>query len=156
MVVFYVMNILVIGNGFDIAHELDTSYKKFADFCECISVFFKSWDTSKNLYLNEEDRNELTKVMKEKGIKDEIISNLITFMNSNENSNENKICLIEKCKSNYWLKYIFANRDVIGDRWCDLEYVMQKQVEALAFCEKNPEFNRNDIKYFETKMIFNM
>ena len=30
------MNILVIGNGFDLAHQLPTSYSDFLSFCENI------------------------------------------------------------------------------------------------------------------------
>ena len=32
------MDILVIGNGFDLAHNLKTSYKNFLDFCNEISM----------------------------------------------------------------------------------------------------------------------
>lgn len=35
-------NILIIGNGFDLAHDLNTSYKDFVKFCECIKIFFES------------------------------------------------------------------------------------------------------------------
>lgn len=28
------MNILLIGNGFDLAHKLPTTYKDFLEFCE--------------------------------------------------------------------------------------------------------------------------
>ena len=33
------MNILVIGNGFDLAHNLPTSYKDFLGFITYINVF---------------------------------------------------------------------------------------------------------------------
>ena len=37
------MNILVIGNGFDLAHELPTKYTDFLKFCtELIPLIFNS------------------------------------------------------------------------------------------------------------------
>ena len=34
------MNILLIGNGFDLAHGLPTQYKNFLDFCIKAKVIF--------------------------------------------------------------------------------------------------------------------
>lgn len=34
------MNILVIGNGFDLAHGLPTKYRDFLDFCKIIMAIF--------------------------------------------------------------------------------------------------------------------
>lgn len=39
------MNILVIGNGFDLAHGLPT---KYTDFLEWIIGEYKYWEVSKN------------------------------------------------------------------------------------------------------------
>ena len=35
------MNILVLGNGFDLAHGLPTSYKDFLTFCKKIEALYK-------------------------------------------------------------------------------------------------------------------
>ena len=34
------MNILIIGNGFDLAHELETSYSNILDFFEIVQSSF--------------------------------------------------------------------------------------------------------------------
>ncbi len=34
------MNILLIGNGFDLAHELPTKYENFLDFCERVNRIY--------------------------------------------------------------------------------------------------------------------
>lgn len=36
------MNILVIGNGFDLAHKLPTSYKDFLGFITYVNSFYNS------------------------------------------------------------------------------------------------------------------
>lgn len=36
------MNILVIGNGFDTAHDLPTKYGEFLDFVKCVEKILLS------------------------------------------------------------------------------------------------------------------
>ena len=35
------MNILVIGNGFDLAHKFKTSYGNYLDYIDVFSLFFR-------------------------------------------------------------------------------------------------------------------
>ena len=50
------MNILLIGNGFDLAHGLPTLYKNFLDFCIKAKVIFTIIDgRGSNLYYDEYD-----------------------------------------------------------------------------------------------------
>ena len=60
------MNILVIGNGFDLAHELPTKYTDFLDFCKIIrSIYtaemyadiYRCWD-----YLSFKEREKKLKI----------------------------------------------------------------------------------------------
>lgn len=46
------MNILVIGNGFDLAHGLPTKYTDFLEFCKMVSKIYE--DEKINLHLFEE------------------------------------------------------------------------------------------------------
>ena len=34
-------SILILGNGFDLAHNLPTKYSNFLDFCKIVDKFFK-------------------------------------------------------------------------------------------------------------------
>ena len=42
------MNILLIGNGFDLAHKLQTQYSHFLDFISSRKTFVKSPDYEKD------------------------------------------------------------------------------------------------------------
>ena len=39
------MKILLIGNGFDLEHNLPTSYKSFLEFCKRIELIYSCVDT---------------------------------------------------------------------------------------------------------------
>ena len=46
------MNILIIGNGFDLAHGLPTRYDNFLDFCEIVRrIYTYSGDASRKDYI---------------------------------------------------------------------------------------------------------
>lgn len=45
------MNILVIGNGFDLAHDLPTSYSDVLNFLQAINITSK-WRGEKNEFIN--------------------------------------------------------------------------------------------------------
>lgn len=48
------MKILLIGNGFDLAHNLPTSYKKFLEFCErTVRIFNYANTATKDEYKRE-------------------------------------------------------------------------------------------------------
>lgn len=48
-----IMNILIIGNGFDLAHGLPTKYGNFLDFCEkARRIYTLREDVSLNDYKN--------------------------------------------------------------------------------------------------------
>lgn len=50
-----VMNILVIGNGFDLAHGLPTKYTDFLFFCNAVKSIIKNNDIEDQIPKNEED-----------------------------------------------------------------------------------------------------
>jgi hypothetical protein len=59
------MNILVIGNGFDVAHGLPTSYSDFLYFTE----FFTEYNNTQDITEKETRKKQFEKVSKEKYIK---------------------------------------------------------------------------------------
>lgn len=44
------MEILLIGNGFDLAHGLPTKYRDFLDFCQGIEILFSEDFASRKDY----------------------------------------------------------------------------------------------------------
>ena len=46
-------NILVIGNGFDIAHGFNTRYEDFINFCKTIATVYQGFKDNQFIYQNE-------------------------------------------------------------------------------------------------------
>lgn len=133
------MNILVIGNGFDLAHGLPTKYTDFLDFCKMIDHIYK-WGTSDvNLFkimcldrsnLNEEIKQQLLKVFASRKVQreydenDEIIYIITTdYLKSDE--------LYALIKDNIWIEY-FLQCDMHGDEnWIDFESEISELIQSL-------------------------
>jgi hypothetical protein len=72
------MNILVIGNGFDLAHGLPTSYK---DFLEVMEQARKEYQTNSKKSIDREERfDEMTKLSKECFTLDDVINEKNNFL----------------------------------------------------------------------------
>ena len=108
------MNILVIGNGFDLAHELPTKYGDFLEMIQC----FKSITNEPN-------------IMRSGGL-DNIEKPIYAFLDrfifeENTLSAEfNK--LIE---DNFWIEYFLENPMYRRENWIDFESEISKVVEQL-------------------------
>lgn len=156
-------SVLIVGNGFDIAHGLKTGYKDFVTFCECIKDFMesrtyyeiKSGDILDNCITG---FDILKKKMDLSKIPASISRKFINYIKDNSDRKIKKEFLMG-CINNYWLNHIYANKSILGERWCDLEYLIGAQVEALAFCANKPEsledssiaYNKN---YENIKIIY--
>lgn len=133
-------NVLIIGNGFDLAHGLNTSYKDFLVFCNCIKLFSNTHDCETDiLECFQRDFQEMKYIMKEAKLAASVSNKLKTYLKTKEIEDEQKQIFLKKCCDNYWLAYVDENKEKIKERWCDLEYLIGKQVEALSFVANNPE-----------------
>ena len=108
------MNILVIGNGFDLAHGLPT---KYGDFLRFIKIFFK--------YRNLEEKLRIPKNKREKYIK-----NLLK-----EETKHRLVCELGDLKYNGWVKH-FTNVQ-IKDGWIDFENEISKVIQTLDDAQKS-------------------
>ena len=122
------MNILVIGNGFDLAHALPTKYMHFLEFAktfiECYQkekiIDWACWDVSNeiNKYLKKmfsalyEDENGQTKSEKE------ITRKLIE---------EIKNCI----DNNFWLEYFGQCKMYLKENWIDFESEISNVIQSL-------------------------
>ncbi len=115
------MNILVIGNGFDLAHGLPT---KYTDFLEWIIAEYKYWETSKRR------GDELSNKVKKLPIR--------LYLSPDKQSKikidtaiEKQIELWECIDNNLWFDY-FLQCDMHGDEnWIDFESEIKNVVKKL-------------------------
>ena len=134
------MNILIIGNGFDLAHGLPTRYDDFLDFCErARRIYTFREDASLNEYksdnidnweMNDDIRNALleafTKRDCQKNFNDDNTYNL-NVTTSNEFLNE----LYTHIDENAWLEYFLKYRSSIGGNWIDFETEISKVIQKI-------------------------
>ena len=110
------MNILILGNGFDLAHGLPTTYKDFLDFTDVFEDFTKK--NSINYY-------------PPKG-KEMFLPYLTTLVNKNMPIYNELRVLIQ---DNVWLKHfnaVYESRKRDGkDGWIDFESEISKVIQAL-------------------------
>lgn len=132
------MNILVIGNGFDLAHRLPTTYK---DFLEFASVF-REYDSVKGKFLlkfSDSYRGGIEEILKEFG------KNL---------DNERKEELVKELRNlvryNKWLNYFWKiNR---YGNWIDFEMEMSRIIQSLDKVRKDRNNKiKNDIKPYNIR-----
>jgi len=108
------MNILVIGNGFDLAHKLPTRYNDFLGFVE---RFLNIINTPQILQQGELKNTEKN-VYK-------YIDHLIF--------NEQQLCkeLEQLVKDNIWIEYFLQNPMYQKENWIDFENEISKVIQSL-------------------------
>lgn len=124
------MNILLIGNGFDLAHHLPTTYKDFLNFLERIHP--------KNAVHHKQLNNSI----------EELINNAI-----------NK-AVLERMRNlyinNLWYHY-FLQRNNISPNWCDfeneIEYITNELQEVKNLLVKNRRKSSGNIPFTERVFI---
>lgn len=127
------MNILVIGNGFDIAHGLKTSYRDFLRFVEEFREYHKAKSNQAEIGRNDgEDMSYLkwlVQVFKEAD-KNEIYKEFVAEFH----------ILV---KDNLWLKHF--NEVQIADGWVDFEKEISRIIRTIdtSVNEKNVPIDKN-------------
>lgn len=94
------MKILLIGNGFDLAHKLKTGYIDFLDFANWIDIVKRKGIDS----ASSKNKNEYHDIYDRGLCSDEVIEEL-------------EVCLCDNC----WIKYFVRRKDEIGEGWIDFE-----------------------------------
>ncbi len=134
------MNILIIGNGFDLAHGLPTKYGDFLDFCETVRrIYTYSGDLSKKDYIhrnindweiNDDIKNLLLEDFDKRDCKqnfnDDCTYDLKVTI-SNKILNE----FYTHIDKNTWLEYFLQCRSSIGGNWIDFEKEISKVIQVL-------------------------
>lgn len=125
------MNILVLGNGFDLAHGLPTSYINFLEFCEKVIPIYNGINKSHISYNNN--------VLSDWKINNEIKDFLEDAYKSRKK--ENNIIytkypkldeLYSLIKNNIWF-YYFKESDKHGkENWIDFENEISKVIKSIT------------------------
>lgn len=132
------MEILLIGNGFDLEHDLPTSYKNFLDFCMMVKHIYTLDINEKNYkkkYLDKWDMNNSIKARLFESFqnrKREMIPSEVGRYIT-KTTVEDKILteLYSYIEHNTWLEYFYTCSSNMGDNWIDLESEIARVIKAL-------------------------
>lgn len=115
------MNILLVGNGFDLAHELPTKYTHFLKFLKATQDIF---DPLKRIC------NELTDISK-LGLHPALEKYLLSMASSADNPLLNE--LIEISHNNLWVDYFLPSiGSALGkETWIDFETLISNIIQLL-------------------------
>lgn len=134
------MNILLIGNGFDLAHGLPTKYRDFLEFCERAKrIYTFQKDASLNDYksknidnwdINDYIKNALLEAFEKRNCK------IIPTGNNTERvevktPNKSLDELYGHIKQNAWLEYFLKCQSFVGENWIDFESEISKVIQSL-------------------------
>ena len=127
------MNILVIGNGFDLAHGLPTRYTDFLEFCKRVMAIFNVAKTLngkefKHQYLdNWETKDEIKQHIK--------FSQYCIGVQNNESqylSENSYFCeLKETILNNIWIEYFLQCNMYHKENWIDFENEIMEVIESI-------------------------
>nr|DAU32939.1 MAG TPA: abortive infection protein [Caudoviricetes sp.] len=118
------MNILVIGNGFDLAHGLPTKYGDFLDSVEAVKLFNNGYN--KFLENLKNDKKELYK-------------KVLPLENDNRLKEGYVEDLNKYIENNFWIEHfleIRASKREIGENWIDFETEIGDVLKKLEFNSK--------------------
>lgn len=134
------MNILVIGNGFDLAHGLPTKYGDFLDFCERARKIYTfrentslsdyksknidNWkmnDYIKTALLDAFDKRDCKKDYNDDGTFNWKVKVPNKYLNE----------LYSYIDQNAWLEYFLNRKFSLGENWIDFESEISEVIQAL-------------------------
>ncbi|EHL19799.1 hypothetical protein HMPREF9628_01315 [Peptoanaerobacter stomatis] len=138
------MNILVIGNGFDLAHGLPTKYGDFLDFIAILG--FKSIQNGitnftlcerEKLVSNDESNTKKMEIIINQLNNIDIVKEPIKcILGFKEKAIENHDRSNTISYNNFWIEYFLKRRNKIGENWIDFE-------QEIADVLKKLEYNNN-------------
>lgn len=109
------MQTLIIGNGFDIDHNLPTKYKDFLGFIEEIN------------YVKEIGKNKIEKIY----LADTDLKRYIKDVFLLPDKNNIKCEILSLIDENMWIKYFLGVKEAFGDNWIDFEAEISQVVQEL-------------------------
>lgn len=141
--------ILLIGNGFDLAHGLPTSYSYFLDFCDKVSRIFT--------YLMYVDQKVYEKsALNTWDVDDSIKAKLLEwYKKRNENPDKLAVEIYNNIKENIWIHYFLNIRYSLGKNWIDFESEISNVIQAFECIRDNIE-RRERIQQSERSKVIKL
>lgn len=140
------MKILVIGNGFDLAHELPTKYMDFLKFIYKIKII-NTWHGDLNSYKRvqfdeDKDTNKLSEFVK---------SYIVSAFAKRDNPDAILQELISLSANNFWIEYFSDKKNYKFDGWIDFESEISQVIQYLD------EYNKTQLSgtFIETQDVRN-
>lgn len=135
------MEILLIGNGFDLAHKLPTQYKDFLDFCERVSRIYKyvpgkSTLEYQNINLDTWDMNTTIKGILRNAYDNRKFETKTAIVRTSNKSLDELYVLIN---NNFWLGYFLSCTSYKGENWIDFEAEISRVIRILDDVRKMTE-----------------
>lgn len=130
------MNILVIGNGFDLAHGLPTKYPHFLEFCKRVFPIYENEegrgiDLYQQEFLLEWDFNkEIKEALKNAYISRKKIAvegNIAQIQTDYPRLDE----MYSLIKDNHWIEYFLQYNMYQKENWIDFERVISDVIQSL-------------------------
>lgn len=125
--------ILLIGNGFDLAHGLPTSYSCFLDFCDKVEKIFTHQQIMNDM---EYKRKCLDDWNIDNSIKDKLLE---WYKKSPTNQDELLIELNDNIRDNIWINYFLKKRKQLGQNWIDFESEISTVIQAFECVREHVE-----------------
>lgn len=117
------MNILIIGNGFDLAHKLPTKYTDFLDFLGNVRVLKE---------IHPEERKRLIRKI-DKDMKQYLFTDENNF-NINSKRSEYIDEIYQLSKDNIWINWLYqrrADNEILGEYWVDFETEISGVIQSI-------------------------
>lgn len=140
------MKILIIGNGFDLAHELPTKYTDFLEFISKVESFkrlaFKdvneyNEDLHKNQKLNEFVKSYIKSAFSKKDNPDKILQELFDLS-----------------KDNYWIECFRNMKGYQNEGWINFESEISNAIQNFEeFCRLDKKTNLSKVNNETQKII---
>lgn len=152
------MDILVIGNGFDIEHGLPTKYQDFLDFMEGIRILKNGSYVNKKKAFESVLEKDILKPESNKKVKEFLCDD--RFFNSKSfdkwKDDKNTMELTNYIEKNIWLKYILEKTHYKDGRWVDFETEISNVIQSLEYANELSIFykNKNGIYNMKTAQMF--
>lgn len=126
------MNILVIGNGFDLAHGLPTKYTDFLEFCNVVDLIYKS---NKN-YTFKSFEIRLLDWSCKREIKEALKKDFQEYKKGVDNEKLKSYDIYTYINNNAWIEYfmdIYKERIENGkDGWIDFESEISQIIMSIT------------------------
>lgn len=119
------MNILVIGNGFDIAHGLKTKYTDFLLFEETFSQIYNAQNKKETLGWEDKDDKFFVKW----------ILDVIKNANHDDQLNEFIVEFTDMIYKNLWIDHFHEVK--IEDNWVDFEKEVSRVIQSIDKSRRN-------------------